>query len=188
MKPEENTTKPARLSLLWHFMRGYKLTYLASIAAVAIATVAAYVVPLVVRLTIDSVIGEKPVQLPAALATWITGTVTVDYLRENLWVPALIIFGVTVLAGAFQYFQKKWSSVASERTAQRIREELYAHLQDLSYDYHVKAETGDLIQRSTSDVETVRRFLAIQMVEVGRAGILLLTAYPLRLTLHIHVA
>ncbi|MFW5683960.1 MAG: ABC transporter ATP-binding protein [Spirochaetota bacterium] len=188
MKNEERTTKPARLSSLVQYMHGYKLTYAGAIVAVAIATVAAYVVPLVVRLTIDSVIGDKPVDMPKFIATWITESVTTDHLRENLWIPALVILSVTLVAGVFQFFQKKWSSVASEQTAQRLRERLYDHLQHLSYDYHVKAETGDLIQRCTSDVETVRRFLAIQMVEVGRAGILLLTAYPLLFSLHVPLA
>ncbi|MFW5776934.1 MAG: ABC transporter ATP-binding protein [Spirochaetota bacterium] len=188
MKKQEQTTKPAKLSLLWEFMRGYRLTYVGAVVAVAIATLAAYVVPLVVRLTIDSIIGDEPVDLPRWLATWITESVTVGYLRLNLWVPAVVILAVTVVAGVFQFYQKRWSAVASERTAQAIREDLYDHLQHLSYDYHVRAETGDLIQRCTSDVDTVRRFLSIQMVEVGRAGILLLTAYPLLFSLHVPLA
>ena len=169
-------------------MHGYKLTYAGAIVAVAIATMAAYAVPLVVRLTIDSVIGDRPVDLPPVLADWITNRVTVAWLATNLWAPGLFIVAVTMAGGVFQYFQRKWSAVASERTAQRIREELYDHLQHLSYDYHVKAETGDLIQRSTSDVDTVRRFLAVQLVEVGRAGILLATAYPLLFALHVPLA
>ena len=36
----------------------------------------------------------------------------------------------------------------------------------MSYDYHVKAETGDLIQRCTLDVETIRRFLSVEIMEV----------------------
>jgi ATP-binding cassette subfamily B protein len=42
-------------------------------------------------------------------------------------------------------------------------------LQKLPYDYHVKARTGDLIQRCSSDVETIRRFLAMQVPEMARA-------------------
>ncbi len=188
MKNEEQTSKPAKLSTLLRYMHGSRLTYAGAIIAVAIATLAAYVVPLVVRLTIDSIIGGRPVDLPPFLADWITERVTVAYLTARLWIPALVIVAVTMVAGVFQFFQRKWSALASERTAQRIREDLYDHLQHLSYDYHVKAETGDLIQRSTSDVDTVRRFLAIQMVEVGRAGILLATAYPLLFSLHVPLA
>nr|MBC8386180.1 ABC transporter ATP-binding protein [Candidatus Cloacimonadota bacterium] len=63
----------------------------------------------------------------------------------------------------------KWSAVSSESIARKIRDTVYDHLQKLPYDYHQKAKTGDLIQRCTSDVETIRRFLTMQFVEVGRA-------------------
>ena len=55
-----------------------------------------------------------------------------------------------------------------EHVAKNFRDNLFDHLQNLPYDEHVKAETGDWIQRCTSDVETIRRFLAMQLVEIGR--------------------
>ncbi|MBU8912706.1 MAG: ATP-binding cassette domain-containing protein, partial [Spirochaetales bacterium] len=180
--------KTGKITLLWKFMAGYKLLYLAAIGAVAIATVAGYVVPLVLRLTIDSALGGQPIDLPVFAVRMINSVTSMEYLRTHLWIAGAVIVGVTAVAGLFQFYQKKWSAVASERTAQKIREDLYDHLQHLSYDYHVKAETGDLIQRSTSDVETVRRFMAVQSVEVGRAVILLATAYPLLFSLHVPLA
>ncbi|MEE8442001.1 MAG: ABC transporter ATP-binding protein [Spirochaetia bacterium] len=180
--------KTGKLKLLWKFMAGYKLLYLAAMGAVAIATLAGFVVPLVLRLTIDSALGGMPIDLPEFAVRMIDSVISMDHLRTHLWIAAAVIVGVTTVAGVFQFYQKKWSAVASERTAQRIREDLYDHLQHLSYDYHVKAETGDLIQRSTSDVETVRRFMAVQSVEVGRAAILLATAYPLLFGLHVRLA
>jgi ATP-binding cassette, subfamily B, bacterial len=180
--------KTGKIALLWKFMTGYKLRYLAAIGAVAVATLAGFVVPLVLRLTIDSALGGKPIDMPAFVVRMIDSVITMEYLKTHLWIAAATIVAVTTVAGLFQYYQKKWSAVASERTAQRIREDLYDHLQHLSYDYHVKAETGDLIQRSTSDVETVRRFIAVQLVEVGRAAILLGAAYPLLFGLHVQLA
>lgn len=180
--------KTGKITLLWKFMAGYKLLYLAAMGAVAIATLAGFVVPLVLRLTIDSALGGMPIDLPPFAVRMINSVISMDHLRTHLWIAAIVIVGITGLAGVFQFYQKKWSAVASERTAQRIREDLYDHLQHLSYDYHVKAETGDLIQRSTSDVETVRRFMAVQSVEIGRAAILLVTAYPLLFSLHVQLA
>jgi ATP-binding cassette subfamily B protein len=178
----------ARLSLLWEFMGDYRSAYIAAVVAVAIATLAGYVAPLVLRFTIDSVIGTEAVERPAFLGRLLTENGLRETLRSRLWIPALLILGVTGIGGVFQFIQKRWSAVAAERTAERIRRRLYDHLQHLSYDYHVKAETGDLIQRCTSDVDTVRRFLSIQLVEVGRALILLATAYPLLFALHVPLA
>jgi ATP-binding cassette subfamily B protein len=180
--------KAGKLSLLWKFMAGYRYLYLAAIVAVGLATLGGYVVPLVLRLTIDSALGGAPIDLPPFAVRMVESVVSMEFLRTHLWVAALVILGVTLFAGLFQYLQKRWSAVASEKTAQRIREDLYDHLQHLSYEYHVKAETGDLIQRSTSDVETVRRFTAVQLVEVGRALMLVFTAYPLLFSLHVPLA
>lgn len=66
-----------------------------------------------------------------------------------------------------------------------MRDRLYAHLQTLPYDYHVKAKTGDLIQRCTSDVETIRRFLQTQIVEVFRAVLMLAVALVLMLGMNV---
>lgn len=180
--------KTGKLTLLWKFMAGYRALYLAAIIAVIAATLGGYVIPLVVRLAIDSALGGKPIDLPPFAVRMVTSVVTMEHLRDNLWIAATVIVSVTMATGVFQYYQKKWSAVASERTAQKIREDLYDHLQHLSYDYHVKAETGDLIQRATSDVETVRRFIAVQFVEIGRALILLFTAYPLMFSINSSLA
>ncbi len=185
---EANTKQTVGLKGLWRFLFGYRRTYLAAIVAVAIATLAMYAVPLVLRLIIDSVLGDSPVDFPAPIARFITDIVTVERLEQNLWIPAATIVVITAAAGIFQYLQKKWSATASELSAERVRNGLYDHLQHLSYDYHVKAETGDLIQRCTSDVETVRRFMAIQLVEMGRAAFLLFTAYPLLVSLNAPLA
>ena len=122
--------KTGKLTLLWKFMAGYKLLYLAALGAVAVATLAGFAVPLVLRLTIDSALGEMPIDLPAFAVRMINSVVSMDYLRTHLWIAAAVIVGVTTLAGVFQFYQKKWSAVASERTAQRIREELYDHDND----------------------------------------------------------
>jgi ATP-binding cassette subfamily B protein len=68
---------------------------------------------------------------------------------------------LNVVNGVFTYFKGRWSALASENIALTIRDSLYTHLQHLPFSFHVKAETGDLIQRCTSDVETVRRFLSV---------------------------
>lgn len=57
-------------------------------------------------------------------------------------------------------------------------------MQTLSYDYHVKAETGDLIQRCTSDVETIRRFLSSQVVEMFRSVLMIAVALVIMLQMN----
>ena len=111
----------------------------------------------------------------------------VEFLRNNLWILGLCLIGTYLVNFAFAYLRGKWSAMAAESTAKRLRDRLYDHLQNLTYDFHVKAETGDLIQRCTSDVETIRRFLAVQLVEVGRALSLLAAALGIMLSLDVRM-
>ncbi len=106
-----------------------------------------------------------------------------DHLRDNLWLAAVAMFGLTAAAGFFTFLKVRWSSQACETIGRRLRERLYDHMQRLPCNYLDKADTGDLVQRCTSDVETTRMFLAVQVVEIGNALILLATVLPIMLAL-----
>ncbi|HHV60733.1 MAG TPA: ABC transporter ATP-binding protein [Clostridiaceae bacterium] len=165
----------SKMKLLRKFMKGNLLLYTGAIISVALATVASMISPLVLRTVIDSIIGGKPIEAPDFIIRIIENLGGRTYIAQNLWLCAIVLVVVSVLNGIFLYTKGKWSSKAAESIAKNMRDWLYDKLQNLSYDYHVKAETGDLIQRCTSDVETVRRFIGIQLVEIGRA-LFILTA------------
>jgi ATP-binding cassette subfamily B protein len=161
------------IKLLWSFMQGKRLLYIMAIAAVAVAIFLRNVWPLVLRVTIDSIIGGKPVEtagwLQPAILRLLDALGGQSVLARSLWMCSLILIILTLTRGMFLYFKGKWAAMASEGIAQNIRNRLYDHLQHVPFDYHVKAKTGDLVQRCTSDVDTIRRFLAVQLVEIGRA-------------------
>ncbi len=177
-----------KLRALWRILGGNRLLYSASIGAMAIATLFSFAGPLVIRATIDSIIGSKPLAAPAwviALVARVGGT---SDLARNLWICGLALLALTIANGTFLYLRGRWSAVASENTARRLRDRLYDHLQRLPYDYHVTAETGDLIQRCTSDLETIRRFLATQAVEVGRGIFMVSLAAAIMFSLDVKLA
>lgn len=121
--------------------------------------------PLVIRTTIDSIIGSENIVNEKVLY-YVELFGGKSFLRENLWIVGIIIIGITVLRGMFLYLKNTMSSKSAENIAENIKNQLYDHIQKLPYEYHVSAETGELIQRCTSDVDTIRRFLAIQLMEV----------------------
>lgn len=150
-------------------MKGNRILYIGAIISIGLATFFSLLTPLVLRVVIDSIIGDEPMDIPKWGLDIINSLGGKGNLIQNLWICSSIILALAVLRGIFLYTKGKWSAVASESIAKNIREKIYNHLQYLPYDYHVKVETGDLIQRCTSDVDTIRRFLAVQFVEVGRA-------------------
>ena len=175
-----------RLKLCLEFMKGTRLKYIGSILTVVIAVAVAFISPLLLSEIIDSVIGTtKPLNLPGPIQGWLDARGGRDFLVNNMWIVALVLVGINVLNGLVMFLRGKWTAQASESIAEKMRNRLYRHLQTLPYDYHVKAATGDLIQRCTSDVETVRRFLSGQLVEIFRAVFMLVIALVIMLNMNV---
>ena len=136
-----------------------------------------YATPLLLAETIDCILSGKPSTLPGWFTGWMRGLgMTPGWIRDHLWILALALVLIYLLNGVFSYVKGRMSAVASERIAMTLRERLYRHLQRLPFAWHVRAETGDLIQRCTSDVDTVRRFLAVQVLEVVNAVLMIAVA------------
>ena len=180
-----------KFKLLWNFMKGNRSLYVISILAVGAAIFLRFAWPMVLRFTIDSIIGNKPIETSGWMQPIIIKVFDFlggkSVLEQSLWMSSIILILLTLSRGIFLFFKGKWSAIASESIARKIRDDVYDHLQYLPYDYHVKAKTGDLIQRCTSDVETIRRFLSMQMVEVGRAFFMLFFALSFMLPMSVEM-
>ncbi|MCG8570636.1 MAG: ABC transporter ATP-binding protein/permease [Spirochaetes bacterium] len=157
-----------KLQLTKQLMKRNLLLYIFAIIGVGIASLLSFCWPLLIRTIIDSVIGNQTISLPSFFKNYYLALGGREYFINNLWLCGLILMMISIGEGTFQFFKGKWSAVASENIGRDLRNNLYHHLQKLPFDYFIKAETGDLIQRFTSDVETVRQFLSVQMVEMGR--------------------
>ena len=103
-------------------------------------------------------------------------------LVETLIPAGIAIVLAHALHGLFTYVRGRWAAAASEGIVRQLRHRLYQHLERLSCDYHDHVDTGDLVQRCSSDVETIRVFLASQVVEIARVGLFVAVAIPIMLT------
>lgn len=175
-----------RWTLCKEFMKGNLSRYIGSIIGVLAGVAVSFLTPLILEETIDGVIGQKrPLRMPASLLRWVEARGGRQYLVENLWILALVLVFFYVLSAVIQYLRSRWVAQASEDIAKNMRDRLYGHLQTLPYDYHVKAQTGDLIQRCTSDVETIRRFLSNQIVDMFRSVIMVVIASVIMLRMNV---
>ena len=75
-----------------------------------------------------------------------------------VYVAGALLVGVTALRSAAVYGQNYLVAFLAQRLAYRLRNQLYDKLQRLSFAYHDRAQTGDLMSRAASDVEAVRHF------------------------------
>jgi ATP-binding cassette subfamily B protein len=81
---------------------------------------------------------------------------------------ALGFVGLAIVEGSFAYLSSRLASYSAENITRRLRNFLFDHIQRLSFAYHSKTATGDLIERVTSDVDSVRTFFNDQAIGVGR--------------------
>lgn len=149
--------KNRKIQLTFRFFKGAKKYFAVAVIASFITTVFNSLTPQIFRFTIDSVLDgdEYP------------------YLSEHLWVIAGVLVGVAMLSGVSMFFSRFFTARAGENFAENMRNALYAHVQRLPSAWHDKNQTGDIIQRCTSDVEVIRNFVVTQLLEVFRTVFLI---------------
>lgn len=170
---------------LWRLLRGHRLRYGLALGCLLLATLLNYGVPLVGTVTIDYAVAGKTVDdsTPWLIKLFLSIFGGPEHLRAALWLAPVAMLGLSLIGGVCSYLKGWLVSLASDGIARRLKNELYDHLNRLPARYHDRTDTGDLVQRCTSDVETTRQFLASQLMEIGNALVLAGVAVPLLLTL-----
>ncbi len=151
-KPQVDLQQAAsdnRLIGLWRMMRGYRLVYLGAVTALAIAATLKTASYFLLAFLIDDVLAQG------------------DLDRTLLFV-AIGFVALALLEGFFTFLSGRLAARTSEGLARRLRNYLFDHIQRLSFAYHDKIKTGELIQRATSDVDAIRRFFAQEAIGFGR--------------------
>ena len=160
-----------------------KLLYISMIATL-LGTLFSFLMPQVIRVTIDSIIDTKPYDLPAVMVEFIEANWSREYLRTRLYIPAGVTAILAVLAGVMNYYRRYEAGRFAEGTVRDLRDSLYSHIARLPFSWHVKIQTGDIIQRCTSDMETIRSFLSMQLVEFARVIIMVIMAVVMMFTIN----
>ncbi|MGI6163048.1 MAG: ABC transporter ATP-binding protein [Bacillota bacterium] len=95
---------------------------------------------------------------------------------------ALAILGVALIKGVLQFLQRFSMSYAGQEVVFDIRNTLYRHLQQLSFSFYDQAQTGQIMSRVTSDVETAQRFLSNGLVQMVSSAVTFLATLTLMLS------
>lgn len=165
--------------ILVDLIRNKRWHYLGSVVAVSIASYFMFLVPTIGKVVIDRVITDPPEMDDGLLNRLIDWSGGADTLSQHLWWAGLAIVITTALAGAFMYLKDYLAARACEDTVKDLRERLFAHLHRLSEAYLNRADSGDIVQRCTSDMDTLRQFLTMQVMDMGRTVVLMCIMVPL---------
>jgi len=158
-----------RLAGLWRLMHGFRLIYLGAILSIGLAAVARSAFYFLVQIFIDDVLGRPDT----------------DRLLPLL---ALAFVGLAAVQGAFTFLSGKLAARTAEGVTLRLRNYLFDHLQRLTFAYHDRTPTGELIQRSTSDVDALHRFFSEQAIGLGRILLLFVVNWGALMILNVRLA
>lgn len=163
-----------RLTGIWRMMKDYRLSYAAATVALAISALSRTLTYLLFRIFADDVLGQQK---------YASGT-----LNQTLAIIALGFVGLACFEGLFAYISGRLAAYTAEGITRRLRDYLFDHIQRLSFAYHSKTPTGDLVERVTSDVDALRRFFSEQAIGVGRILLIFIINFIALLNLHTELA
>ena len=182
----ENTKIPKKYKrqLLWRFLRGSKALFLLSMLCSALAALGDMVSPQIIRVAVDNVLGGKETQLPALAQRLIERAGGLAFLAEHIWIMALALLAVALVKVLSQYGYLVSRTKGAETMVKSMRDSLFSHIERLPFAWHMKHRTGDIIQRCTSDIDTLKNFVAEQMTNIIRIVILLVLSICFMLSMN----
>ena len=174
IKKQQNFDSPA--SLIVYFLKGSGWIFLLSMLFASAVSFLDMVLPRLISFTVDSVINDKAPDLPASVSLWIERVGGIGLFRTYPVLIAVLVIAVALTAALFRFLFRFFNELAAERFVKRMRDSLYAKILRLPFSFHGSNSTGDLIQRCTSDVETIKVFVSEQLTSLVRVVVLIALA------------
>ena len=140
---------------MWRLLRGYRWIYFGAILAVGISAFARTGTYILLGYYVDEVLVS-------------------DTSQFTPFQIALGFIGLSLIMGIFAFVSGTLAGRTAEGIAKRVRDYVFDHIQHMTFTYHDQTKTGELIQRSTSDIDAIRRFYADQGIGIGRISLLFL--------------
>ena len=164
----------SKLAGIWRMMTDYRLPYILATVALAVSAASRTATFLLLRYFADTVLDGQ--------------TLAFGTLNQTLALIALGFVGLAIFEGFFAYLSGRLAAYTAEGITRRLRDYLFDHIQRLSFAYHSQTPTGDLIERVTSDVDSLRRFFSEQAIGVGRIVLVFIINFIALLNLHTELA
>ncbi|RPI17949.1 MAG: ABC transporter ATP-binding protein [Ignavibacteriae bacterium] len=115
-----------------------------------------------------------------------------EWKLENLSIMLIylgvIFLVVSLFRGLFSFVSSALSASSTEKAMKKLRDKLFSHIQQLPLEYYSKTPTGELVQRCTGDVETIRKFSSMHVVEVLRLTAVFIGAFTMMALININYA
>lgn len=178
--------KKIRARLILRFLKGSMWLFAGALLCSVLNTVFNALTPQIIRATVDSIIGGGP--LPSWLGRLVDAVGTAGDTGRTLLLAAGAVLLTSLLSGACSYGSRMGIAKGSENFLKALRDRLYGHIEKLPFAWHVRHQTGELIQRCTSDVEVVRNFICNQLIEVFRTVFLIVFSMCIMFSMNVKIS
>ncbi len=161
------------MRLVGQFLCGSKRYFVLAAVFTSLVSLLDLLNPQIIRFTVDSVLGglePEPGTLTALLPKLMGGA---EFIRGHLWISAAAVLTVSAASLICRYLFQLANAAGAETLVETMRNQLFGHIQHLPFAWHMSHRTGDIIQRCTSDVDMVKRFLSEQLTSIFRITILI---------------
>ncbi|MCR4606663.1 MAG: ABC transporter ATP-binding protein/permease [Oscillospiraceae bacterium] len=182
-----NVSGQSSAALIWRFLKGSRLLFALSIISATVSSFADMIGPQIIRAAVDNAIGGREAQYSKPVMEFVNRFGGFEYLGRHLWIMALALLAVALIRTAMQYVFRVSNTAATETLVKTMRDSLFSHIERLPYSWHMKNHTGDIIQRCTSDLDTLRNFVSEQLTNVLRIVILLIFAVVFMLRMDVRL-
>lgn len=185
---KKKQTKEKKAGLIWRYLKGSVKLFIAALIFAMLNTALNAVTPQIIRLTVDSVIGGQAYTLPNWLVWAFSLQGAASDPTRSLLTAAAAIMLIAVLSGLCGYISRMGVAKASEAFVKSLRDQLFGHIQRLPYSWHNRHQTGEIIQRCTSDVDVIRNFISNQMLEVFRTAFLVILSIGIMFSMNVKIS
>lgn len=170
------------------FLKGSKRFFAVSILSAGITALADMVDPQIVRMAVDNALcGIEPDYSPFVMRI-VERFGGFAYLGKHLWIMAAAVVFVALFRVVSQYLFRVSNTRGSETMVKKMRDTLFSHIERLPFSWHMKNHTGDIIQRCTSDIDTLRNFVSEQLTSVFRISLLLVLSMIFMFSMNVKLA
>jgi len=166
---------------------GLRRKLVLSVLFMIMAVLFAYLPPMVIRFTLNYVIDGSSDGFPTPFLRLLDAMGGREFMLHHIFLCGIAYFACMATGGAFTYLRRKYAAEAAEGMAKNMRDALYTQLHDVPYDYHKHVSAGDIVQRCSSDVNTVRRFFSLQVMEIVRTVLMFCTAFVIMISIDVQL-
>ncbi len=132
--------------------------------------------PKLIGVAVDSIIGNAPFDLPRFLVDIINRLGGREYFIRNIWIVICVFVAIKLIEAFCEYSRLNASNYLGENLGYNMRQAIFERLQSATFAYHKGIYTGDIIQRCSTDIDTVRMFV-LEMTDIIRVISKIVIAY-----------